>query len=93
VIVMANRLGQNPLGWMDQETTEPKTETKTEKEKETEKKATTPTTKAGLTQRGYYITKEQYKAIKRLAVETDRDTSELVREALDMYLKSKNINL
>lgn len=38
-----------------------------------------------LSQRGYYITDEQYKKIKLLAVEKDTDTSSIVREAIDKY--------
>lgn len=51
----------------------------------TEGKPTRPTTKTGLTQRAYYITEEQYKTLKFMAVEKSTDTSSIVREALDSY--------
>ncbi len=44
----------------------------------------------GYSQRAYYITDEQYKRLKILAVENDTDTSSLVREALSQFLE-KNI--
>ena len=44
----------------------------------------------GYSQRAYYITDEQYKELKMLAVENDTDTSSLVREALSQFLE-KNI--
>ena len=44
----------------------------------------------GYQQRAYYITDEQYKNLKILAVKNDTDTSSLVREALSQFL-AKNI--
>ncbi len=43
----------------------------------------------GYSQRAYYITDEQYKELKILAVENDTDTSSLVREALDNFLNNR----
>lgn len=45
--------------------------------------------KKGLRQRGYYITDEQYREIKRHAYERLTDTSFIVREAIDEYIKGK----
>ena len=39
--------------------------------------------------RDSYITDEQYRELKILAVENDTDTSSLVREALDQFLNNK----
>lgn len=56
-----------------------------------ETKKTRPFIKdGGYSQRAYYITDEQYKELKMLAVENDTDTSSLVREALSQFLE-KNI--
>lgn len=44
----------------------------------------------GYQQRAYYITDEQYKDLKILAVKKDTDASSLVREALNQFL-AKNI--
>ncbi|NMB09144.1 MAG: hypothetical protein GX982_00450, partial [Tissierellia bacterium] len=44
----------------------------------------------GYSQRAYYITDEQYRELKILAVENDTDTSSLVREALDNFLNNRD---
>lgn len=44
---------------------------------------------SGYQQRAYYISDEQYKELKLLAIEHDTDTSSLVREALDQFLNRK----
>lgn len=41
---------------------------------------------SGYQQRAYYISDEQYKKLRLLAVEKDTDTSSLVREALENFL-------
>lgn len=46
--------------------------------------------KSGLKQRGYYVTDEQYREIKRLAYERLTDTSFIVREAINEYIKNKS---
>lgn len=43
----------------------------------------------GYSQRAYYITDEQYRELKILAVEKSTDTSSLVREALDQFLSKR----
>ena len=43
----------------------------------------------GYSQRAYYITDEQYRELKILAVKNDTDASSLVREALDQFLNRK----
>ena len=73
---------------IENDVTEKKFEIKTEKK---EIKKTRPFIKdGGYSQRAYYITDEQYKRLKILAVENDTDTSSLVREALSQFLE-KNI--
>ena len=58
--------------------------------KKEEVKKTRPFIKdGGYSQRAYYITDEQYKKLKILAVEKDTDTSSLVREALDNFLNNR----
>lgn len=42
---------------------------------------------SGYQQRAYYISDEQYKKLRLLAVERDTDTSSLVREALENFLE------
>jgi len=44
---------------------------------------------SGHAQRSYYISDEAYKKIKQLALDEDRDTSSIVREALDEYLSKR----
>ncbi len=71
----------------ENEVEEKKIEIKTEKK---EVKKTRPFIKdGGYSQRAYYITDEQYRELKILAVENDTDTSSLVREALDQFLNNK----
>jgi len=56
-----------------------------------DRKSKTPTIKStGYKLRQYYISEEQYKAIKRLAVERDTNASFIVRTAIDSYLESNN---
>lgn len=62
-----------------------------EKRENKEVKKTRPFIKdGGYFQRAYYITDEQYKKLKILAVENDTDTSSLVREALDNFLNNRD---
>ncbi len=71
----------------ENEVEEKKIEIKTEKK---EVKKTRPFIKdGGYSQRAYYITDEQYRELKILAVENDTDTSSLVREALDQFLNKR----
>ena len=73
---------------IEDEVEEKKIEIKSENK---EVKKTRPFIKdGGYSQRAYYITDEQYKRLKILAVENDTDTSSLVREALSQFLE-KNI--
>ena len=72
----------------ENEVEEKKIEIKTEKK---EVKKTRPFIKdGGYSQRAYYITDEQYRELKILAVENDTDTSSLVREALDNFLNNRD---
>ena len=43
--------------------------------------------KKKLVQRGYYLTNDLYKKIKMRAVEQDKDTSSIVREAIEEYFE------
>lgn len=43
-----------------------------------------------LTQKAYYITKGQYRKLRILAAETEKDMSCLVREILDQYFNGKS---
>ncbi|HHY08912.1 MAG TPA: hypothetical protein GX530_10465 [Corynebacteriales bacterium] len=71
----------------ENEVEEKRVEIKTEKK---EVKKTRPFIKdGGYSQRAYYITDEQYRELKILAVENDTDTSSLVREALDQFLNKR----
>ncbi len=71
----------------ENEVEEKRVEIKTEKK---EVKKTRPFIKdGGYSQRAYYITDEQYRKLKILAVENDTDTSSLVREALDQFLNKR----
>ena len=72
----------------ENEVEEKKIEIKTKKK---EVKKTRPFIKdGGYSQRAYYITDEQYRKLKILAVENDTDTSSLVREALDNFLNNRD---
>lgn len=72
---------------IEDEVEEKKIEIKSENK---EVKKTRPFIKdGGYSQRAYYITDEQYKELKILAVENDTDTSSLVREALDNFLNNR----
>jgi len=51
----------------------------------TSKRATIKST--GYKQRAYYISDEQYKKIKYIALEQETDASSIVRAALDEYIK------
>jgi len=44
-----------------------------------------------LTQKAYYITKEQYKKLRLISVHRDMDMSCLIREMLDKYLNEQDI--
>ena len=71
----------------ENEVEEKRVDIKTEKK---EVKKTRPFIKdGGYSQRAYYITDEQYRELKILAVENDTDTSSLVREALDQFLNKR----
>ncbi len=71
----------------ENEVEEKRVEIKTEKK---EVKKTRPFIKdGGYSQRAYYITDEQYRELKILAVEKSTDTSSLVREALDQFLSKR----
>ena len=50
-----------------------------------EEKAT-ETSNDELTQKAYYVTKEQYRKLRILSVTRDKDMSFLIREMLDKYL-------
>ena len=68
-----------------------KEDTKVEKKETKKQERTRPYIQSGgYQQRAYYITDEQYKNLKILAVKKDTDTSSLVREALNQFL-AKNI--
>ncbi len=72
---------------IEDEVEEKKIEIKSENK---EVKKTRPFIKdGGYSQRAYYITDEQYRKLKILAVENDTDTSSLVREALDQFLNKR----
>ncbi len=72
---------------IEDEVEEKKIEIKSENK---EVKKTRPFIKdGGYSQRAYYITDEQYRKLKILAVENDTDTSSLVREALDQFLNKE----
>lgn len=73
---------------IEDEVEEKKIEIKSENK---EVKKTRPFIKdGGYSQRAYYITDEQYKKLKIIAVENDTDTSSLVREALDNFLNNRD---
>lgn len=73
---------------IEDEVEEKKIEIKSENK---EVKKTRPFIKdGGYFQRAYYITDEQYKKLKIIAVENDTDTSSLVREALDNFLNNRD---
>lgn len=74
-----------PESTMIKEQAPKKPELKNSEKLETKQKR--PSTKSGLVQRAYYIKDEQYKALKLIAIEKETDTSSLVREALDTYIK------
>jgi len=45
-----------------------------------------------LTQKAYYVTKEQYRKLRILSVNRDKDMSFLIREMLDKYLDDQSAN-